>query len=370
MWDRLTTVFLRVIFKALSHYRPAEDFAGYDKGTVKKILLIMTTGIGDTMMCTPAVSTIRASFPDKVIGGLYHRRNKDLVIYNDDIDVFIEYPGKGKKVLKVMRELRQYRFDVAVVLQGNDPDIVPLAYLSGAKHIIGNRNSKFNFLLSQGIPSAGLLKHTIEYRLDSARAIGADQLVYSMKLNVPCERELKAQTLLKKLSLLSHRLIGFVPVGSNLRNRWPCEYFARLGNILCEYDENIKILLFGGKADKEIISHVAHGMRVEPVCFNGSLPLIETAAVLKECDVVISNDTGLMHMALALKVPVVVVYGAASPRLTGPYRCTSFHVTLRKVDCDINEVCFDDSCGTVKCLRNISPDEVFGILKAEVLGKR
>lgn len=366
MWDRLTTALLRVIFKALSHYRPAEDFAGYDRGTVKKILLIMTTGIGDTMMCTPAVSTIRASFPDKVIGGLYHRRNKDLVIYNDDIDIFIEYPGKGKKVLKVMRKLRQYRFDVAVVLQGNDPDIVPLAYLSGAKHIIGNRNSKFNFLLSQGIPSAGSLKHTIEYRLDSARAIGADQLVYSMKLNVPYERELKAQTLLKKLSLLNDRLIGFVPVGSNFRNRWPCEYFARLGNILCEYDKNIKILLFGGKADKEIISHVAHGMRVNPVCLNDSLSLIETAAMLKRCDAIVSNDTGLLHIALALKVPVIAVYGAASPELTGPYRHKHWYKIVRKISCEVDKVCYDSSCESIECLRSIKPEEVFNIMKEKI----
>jgi len=366
MWKWLTTGLLKLVFKGLCYYRPVHDMQSYDKGIVRRILLIMTTGIGDTLMCTPAISTIRFSFPDKLIGVLYHRRNRDLIIYNDDIDIFIEYPGKGRKVLSVVRELRKHKFDVAVVLHGNDPDIVPLAYLSGAKYIIGNCDSKFNFLLSQGIPSKGLLKHTIEYRLDSAKAIGADQLFYSMKLNIPYEQELKAQILLEKFSLPNYRLIGFVPVGSNYRNRWPSEYFARLGNMLCEYDKNIRILLFGGKADQKIISHVARGMRVKPVCFNGSLSLVEAAAMLKRCDAVISNDTGLMHMALALKVPVVAIYGAASPKLTGPYRCSSMHVILRKVDCDINEVCFDDSCGTVNCLRNILPGEVFNILKRDI----
>jgi len=369
MWGRFITGLLRWLFKAISYCCPVEDLATYDKATVEKILLIMTTGIGDTLMCTPAVSTIRASFPDRVIGVLYHKRNRDLVIYNDDIDIFIKYHGKWKKVLRVVKELRRHKFDVAIVLHGNDPDIVPLAYLSGAKHIIGNCDSKFNFLLSQGIPAKSLAKHTIEHRLESTKAIGADQLVYSMKLNVPYEKEHRTQILAEKLSLLNHSLIGFVPVGSNYRNRWPWEYFARLGNILCEYDRNIKILLFGGKADQETISRVARGIRVKSVCFSGSLSLIKTVSMLKRCNVVICNDTGLMHMALALKVPVIAIYGAASPKLTGPYRCSSWSMTLRKVDCDIDEVCFNDSCRTVKCLKSILPEEVFDILKREVLGK-
>ncbi len=370
MWNKFVTAVLRTIFKALCHNWPVEDLANYDKASVRRILLIMTTGIGDTLLCTPAVSTIRASFPDSVIGVLYHKRNKDLVVHNDDIDVLVEYPGKGKKVLKVIRQLRQYRFDVAVILHGNDPDIVPLAYLSGARYILGNRNSKLNFLLSKGIPSKGLDRHTIEYRLDSAKAIGADRFVYSMKLTVPNEQELSAQMLLERRSLLNHKLIGFVPVGSNYRNRWPREYFTMLGNMLCEYDNSIRILVFGGKADRKIISHVSNGMRVKPICLNGSMSLIETAALLQKCQVVVSNDTGLMHMALALRVPVIAIYGAASPRLTGPYRCSTFHATLRRIDCDIDEVCFDNSCRTVRCLRNILPHEVLGVLKTEVLEKR
>lgn len=369
MWESFVSWALRIIFRILNHFRPVGGMSSYDKRLVKRVLLIMTTGIGDTMMCTPAVSTIRASFPNRLIGVLYHKRNRDLIVYNDDIDIFVEYPGKGKKVIRVIRELRQHRFDVAVILHGNDPDIVPLAYLSGARHIIGNCHSGFSFLLSRGIPSKGLEKHTIEYRLDSVKAIGADRLVYSMKLNVPYERGIDAQILLERLSLLGHKLIGFVPVASNKNRKWPCEHFSRLGDMLCEYDSNIRILLFGGKADGETISTVSKGMSAEPVSFKGSLSLIETAAILERCEAVISNDTGLMHMALALKLPLIAVYGAASPRLTGPYHCSSFHATLREVDCDINEVCFDDSCDTAKCLRNISPDEVFGVLKKEVLAK-
>jgi len=341
----------------------------YDKEMVKSILLVMTTGIGDTLLSTPAVSTIRASFPDKIIGVLYHSRNRDLLIYNEDIDIFIEYPGKGKKVLRVVRELRKHKFDVAIVLHGNDPDILPLAYLSGAKHIIGNCNSKFNFLLSKGVPAKDLVRHTIEHRLESAKVIGANQFVYAMKLNIPYEQHLEAENFLKKHALLNCRLIGFVPVGSNYRNRWPCEYFSRLGDLLYEYDRSLRILVFGGKSDHEIISEVADRMSIKPVCLNGSLSLIKTAAILNRCDVVISNDTGLLHMAIALKVPVIAIYGAASPRLTGPYKCSSWNVSLRKVDsdCDIDEVCFNNSCGTVKCLRNILPRQVFDIIKREFL---
>ncbi len=369
VWNKFVGAVLRTIFRVFSHYRPVEDLTSYDKAGLKRILLIMTTGIGDTLLCTPAVSTTRASFPDSVIGVLCHKRNKGLVMYNDDIDVFIEYAGKGKKVFKLVREMRRHRFDIVVVLHGNDPDIVPLAYLSGARHVIGNRNSKFNFLLSEGVSTKGLDKHTIEYRVDSVRTIGADQPLYSMKLNVPQELEVEAEMLLEKYSLSNRKLVGFIPVGSNRRNRWPSEYFAMLGNIACEYDKDLRILVFGGKRDREIVGRVSHGMQVKPACFDGSLSLIQTAAMLKKCEVVVSNDTGLMHMALALKVPVIVIYGAASPRLTGPYRCSSFCATLRRVECEINEVCFDSSCGTVKCLRNILPEEVWGVLKGQALEK-
>jgi lipopolysaccharide heptosyltransferase II len=367
MWNTIVTVTLKAIFKILSkHYRQVLEYDPNRAENIDRLLLVMTTGIGDTLMCTPAISTIRASFPQKIIGCLYHQRNRDLIIHNNDIDILIEYPGKGKKIVRLIKEIRESHFDLALVLHANDPDVIPLLYCSGIKYIIGNRNSKFNFLLSKRITVNDSIHHTVAHRINSAKAIGAEKEVYDLHLDVgESDREFARQFLVER-KLQGETLIGLVPGGSDFRNRWPPEKYAGLANRLVNSNTG-QVIIIGGKKEKAILERVRGELQVSATFTNGQLTLGQTAALVESCDLMVSNDTGLLHMTVALRRPLVAIYGgglgAAKPELTGPYRYQEWHRIVRKEPFKVDSV-GDDLLGeSTAYLRSIEPEEVFRVIQ-------
>ncbi len=290
-----------------------------EKEGISRILLINTTAIGDTVMSTPAIRAIRMAFPKASIASLVSRRAKPVLEANPYLDELIEYPGKFKRPFRLVHELRHRIFDLVVVLHGNDPDIAPLAYLTGARYRIGWAESQLAFLFTHTVARPSPPPPFIVQRLALAALAGAEHNDLRMEWFVTPEEEAWTQEFLEGQGIgPQDLLVGFGPGGSRPSRWWRPESFARVGDVLTEA-HRARVFIFGDGREKGLAQAIAQRMHQRPLVVAGQISLRRAAALLKRCRLLISTDSGLLHIARALEVPVVALFGPEDPEWTGPW---------------------------------------------------
>jgi heptosyltransferase-2 len=229
----------------------------------------------------------------------------------------------------LVRLVRSKQFDRAVLFQ-NAFEAAVIAWAAGIPSRIGYATDGRGFLLSQSIPvPVRTPLHHIQYYQRLVMAItgnpGKDrppQLVLPPDVKSACARQFP------DIFLPSDRmLIGINPgavYGS--AKRWLPEYFAAVGDTLVERmvrerpgTLHARCVLIGGKGEEVLGRNIARLMRHEPIVLSGRTTIQELMGVLTRCAVLVTNDTGPMHMAQALGVPVVAIFGSTDPRTTGPH---------------------------------------------------
>jgi len=290
-----------------------------EKEEISRILLINTTAIGDTVMSTPAIRAIRMAFPKASIASLVSRRAKPVLEANPYLDELIEYPGKFKKPFHLIRELRRRAFDLVVVLHGNDPDIAPLSYLTGARYRIGWAESQLAFLFTHTVARPFPPPPFIVQRLALAALAGAESNDPRMEWFITPEEEAWANEFLERQGIgPKDLLVGFSPGGSRPSRWWRPDSFAVVGDVLAEA-HGARVLIFGDRRERELAQAIAQQMSRGPLVVAGQISLRKAAALLKRCRLLISTDNGLLHIARALEVPVVALFGPEDPGWTGPW---------------------------------------------------
>jgi len=336
---------------------------------VKNILIISSTAIGDTLLSTPAIRAVRKHFPNERIVALLNKDNMELFANNPNIDFVVPYHGGWKKFFSTVTELRSYNFDMVLILHGNEPQATPLAYLTGARFIIKLPNvSKFSFLLSNRTPVLGWkdLGHGIEARLQAASLAGckADGLEMELPLDKGYDEGVTA--FMEKEGLVGQEgeekiLVGFNPGASTLSRMWFPERFIELAKRLAAEEPNLKIILTGSPQEAQLCQKIAHGVSEETgtkaVVTVNKLSLSENAVIIDKLSAFVTGDTGPMHIAYALKTPVVALYAVSEPEKTGPLTDRGLHRVIKKPrTC---APCLSKKCGYQECMEQISVDEVF-----------
>ena len=299
---------------------PPPPFERLAPDTEARILYVNTTGIGDTMFATAALADLRQSFPKAHIAAFVDRRRVSLLENNPRIDRIIEYPGKFKHVRKVIRELREHPYDVAIIGHANDPDVCPLIVMGGVKQVVGYETHTFAELYSLRAPHFARTEgHTIDSRLNLCKTAGAQGEHWQMEL-YPTDSDRKAaQQMLDHLGVDEHEAVIMNLGGSAAYKRWPPVHWDAFSRMLSA--RNIPGIFVGGP-NEELLAEVVrdHLGDVHGIHFAvGELNLMQTAELTTMCKAVITGDTGLMHAALALKVPTVCLFGPDNPDWTGPY---------------------------------------------------
>ena len=168
------------------------------------------------------------------------------------------------------------------------------------------------------------------------------------------------------------RLIVLCPGGNWGPKRWPKKNFAQLADMLAE-GLSAKIVLSGAKKDAVLVEEIRGMMKSSPVVSCGLTTLKELGALLERADLVVANDSGPMHLAVAMKSNVIALFGPTSPGLTGPYGKGNYRVIWKTKDCDPSagsgshpealegcEVpCYDVTCIDNRCMKLITVEEVF-----------
>lgn len=318
--ESLLRAAMHVIYR-FDRRRPDTSRLGTE--SIRCILAVSTTAIGDTLLSTPALRSLRLAYPKARIDLLLNAKYSSLFSDNPDIDSIIPSLGSYRRFLRLAWQLRQARYDMVVILHGNEPQATPLAYLSGAdfRFKLPNDNA-FRFLLSNTDPVLRWddFTHGIDQRLAVAYLAGGVRTDHGMTLAVPARTQALLEQRMERLGIdQGAELIGLQAGASTVSRRWPARCFAELGRRLLEARPRSWIVLTGSPGEKALTDEVAARIG-SPRVWNaaGLLPLDELPALMRRLALLVTGDTGPMHMAVATGTPVVALFAVSDWRRSGP----------------------------------------------------
>ncbi|HZV89321.1 MAG TPA: lipopolysaccharide heptosyltransferase II [Candidatus Binatus sp.] len=322
-----------------------------------KILIRATNWVGDAIMALPALRAVRSRFADAEITIL--ARPYVAFIYKDqqvcDNMMFVD----DKR--DMAGEIRAQKFDVAVLLQ-NAFEAAWFAWRAAIPERIGYARDGRSLLLTKALPvpkPGEIPAHEQYYYLELLRRAGwLDSLPSEsfIKLDVPEGNRQSAAEFLRFNGVKPDSLRVAIGAGASYGSAkcWPPDRFAELANRL-QAQSGTDIILFGTLAEAPVSSAIAAGMHRAPIDLTGKTAINDLPALLSQCHLFIGNDSGAMHVAAAVGLPVVAVFGPTDPYGTAPVtpRCS---IVQEKPYCS---PCFLRRCPTDhRCMTRVTPDAV------------
>ncbi len=314
---------------------------------VSNILVMSNTAIGDTLFATPAINLLRKNYPDKNIIALLSPKNYELFKTNPNIDEIITYRGKWGNFLQVAFKLRAKNIDLTFIFHSNEPQATPLAFLSGSKYIIKIPNDKneFNFLHYNPPIAPQLDEHFINRRLKQLSYIGIDEQSYQMEIYPLTSWYSEVDKVLKD----NVKYIGIQIGASTISRMWLIERWIDLVNRLLDYDINLQVVLTGSESDRQLTDKVENSIQNQRVLnMAGVLDLCSAAALIDRLDLLITLDTGPLHIAAAVKTPTITISVAGNSVESNPIDKEIPHVFIQKpITCS---PCLDKRCKNATCM--------------------
>lgn len=300
-----------------------------------KILLTYITGIGNTVMCIPALRTLRRNFPEAVVDVVVrHQASQELlerIACQRKVYVFNAVTHKTwRQKFQFLQALRQEQYDVNITtFPSNRCEFNLLSFCIGAKRRIAPRYQVGNLetldFLQNELVDINEEYHDIDQNLSLLVPLGISKLSWNGKdisWELTVEERAYAERCLNSLGLSQEdMLIGFHPGCNpdqgNFLKRWPVDHFARLGDqLIDEFDA--KILLFGDSKEAGLRESIKSLMKYPPY-IPETTALLNVAALIKQCRLFVTNDSGLMHIAAAMGVPTVSLFGPSDMVRNAPY---------------------------------------------------
>jgi heptosyltransferase-2 len=335
-----------------------------DKTKIHRILIRTTNWVGDLVMSTPAIEAVRENFPGSTLAVLARPWVAPLLENHPAIDHVLplktgnSYFSHMVGIIKAAVLLRKKKFDLAIIFQ-NAFEAALLPYFGGIKFRIGYNTDGRGFLLSHAVirDEEVLNVHQVDYYLSILRAMGWEAETRDPRLFVAEKDQEAVQSLLLSKGIgQEHFLLGLSPGAVfGPAKRWPAERFAAIGDWASDR-WGAKVVVMGSQGETNICSAVSHSMKHEPVNLCGRTKLGEAMALIERCQFFVTNDSGLMHIAAALNVPMVAIFGSTDPVATGP-RSEKARVIQKRVDC---APCLKPECPTdYRCMLGIEPEDVW-----------
>ncbi|HMK56239.1 MAG TPA: glycosyltransferase family 9 protein [Dissulfurispiraceae bacterium] len=328
--------------------------------------MVSTTGVGDTLWGTPAIDALRRTYPDSYIGILTNPLGADILKGNPAINEVFVFKRGISGIIKLpflIRALRNRRLGSVFIFHASDRIIWPIIALSCASEITGfeGQSKGLDYILTKIISVQAPL-HGVDNRFRMLADAGVDRHDETMSLYLAEEDRHEADAFLKKNGIASSELlIGIHPGAQKPFKCWPAARYAEVSKGL---QDRYRIVITGNAAEKELADRVISGIR-GAVSAAGQLSLRGTAALIKKMSLFITNDTGPMHMASALKTPVIAIFGPTDPRLCGPCNAESATVIKAEKTCSL---CIGKNCENPVCLEQITACGVIDAAKS-ILGE-
>lgn len=334
----------------------------------KKILIWQVNWIGDVLFTTPFIRAVRERFPDSHIACITTPQCKEILEVNPHINEVMVYDEKTihrgfSDKVQLIYELRQKKFDLVFLLHRSLTRAI-ICLLSNIRQRVGYSYWKRDFLLTNKLKGDYNAQHRIEYYLSLARKAGSDTTYTGLEFFVTDKDRAFVDKFLKENKISSSdKIVAINPGGNWDLKRWPIANYADLCGRLVK-DLGVKVIITGGEKDVDLFLKIQDVIDNKLVSFCGKSTIRQLGALFDRCDVIVSGDSGPLHIALALNKNVVALFGPTAPDITGPYGEGKYVVIQKSVGCKIP--CFNVECKTNKCMKAIMPLEVFEAVKGEL----
>ena len=322
-----------------------------------KIAIIKPSSLGDIIQANPVPGALKSAWPDAVIHWVVFEAWKETIDLFPDVSHVIPWKRSGgiSEFIRILRLLRREHFDIVIDLQGLARTAL-LARFSGAKKIIGVPGMKefSGFIIREAYPGSRNM-NAAKRCLETVRYLTGKTYAPRFSLALPAIKTPELEGISS-----ADKLIGIVPFARGAAKEWPLtRYQALMERILSSFSDAKVILL--GKGSCNFPKHE----RLIDAMNKTTIP--QLAAVIKQCRIVVGGDTGPMHLAAALDVPVVMLFGGSDVNETAPVnaRATIIRRDVACSPCRSRPVCSD-----YRCLAEITPEEVFDKMAESLQAQR
>ena len=302
------------------------------KEGIRRIVIRGPNWLGDAVMCEPALSQVRTLFPQAEITLLVKPGIADLLAQHPEVNRTLVYDDRGRHAGLVGKwtlaaVLRRHRFDLAILFQ-NAFEAALISFLAGIPRRFGYATDGRTLLLTDPVtvPPRTAQRHQVEYYWDLLKPLGGRGPAPAPRLFVtPDESALIAGRLADAGIGPSDPVIGVNP-GSTYGHakRWLPDRYAEVVNravtdVQGRSGARVGVAILGAKGEEPLGKAIADQIKTRTVVCSGQTTVRELMALVKRCQLFLTNDTGPMHVAAAFKVPLVAVFGPTDWQTTSPF---------------------------------------------------
>ncbi|MEW6162422.1 MAG: lipopolysaccharide heptosyltransferase I [Nitrospirota bacterium] len=329
----------------------------------KKILIVKPSSLGDVVHSLPFLNVLKEQFPDaevhwviaKGLEGFLtgHPMIKKVWVFNKDMWKKLSQIGNSfSEIQTLLGGLRKEHFNIVVDLQGLlRSSIITIA--TGAPVRIGFKEARegSRFFYTHKV-EGGRDIHAVDRYLKIARSLGCN--ITDVCFPFPLSSN---SSIITHHSSLARDYAVMVPGARWKTKRWPPEKFGELSSLL-----PLRTTIVGSKEDMSTANEIVTLSNGKSISLAGKTDLKELIEVIRGARFVVSNDSGPMHIAAALGIPVFAIFGPTDPMRTGPYG--KGHIIIREVlTCS---PCFRKKCNDLKCMKSLSVEKVYGVIKSRL----
>lgn len=331
--------------------------------SIRKILIIKWSAMGDLILASAIFEDIRAAFPDAEIDlntlPVWKKLYEEDPRFNEVISIDIRKKGQQLKVIREwLKRIGQKRYDLIVDLQSTDRSriLIFLLMLAGkaAKHRIGN-NPEFPYTIRPEIKPA----HALDIYQSVIRLAGIPVKSSRPVLHIPAINQSNAKNLQKKFNLVENRYAVFLPgcqAAGHLK-RWGADNYAALADLLHQHGLE-KIVLIGGPDEIDECNKIEQACGDFCINLCGQTAILDIVPLCRTARYVVANDTGTGHIAAATPTTMVVVFGPTNPLRHKPAgnNVIAMQVSNKQLDC-LN--CYQKECSHHSCMKLLTPNMVY-----------
>lgn len=334
----------------------------------RRVCLIKPSALGDIVNAQPVLWSLRAIWPEATFAWVVNRSLRGLVDDHPEIDEVIAYdrarsgpsPAGIARFLRFQAELRARRFDLTIDLQGLLRSGI-MALATGAPIRVGLADAREGaaWFYTHRVTPPGPDAHAVDRLMTLAAAFGGETALPRYELPV---RDADRAWARAKLADVPRPRIALNMGARWLTKRWPPEHFAEIARRVVQ-TRGAGLIAVGAPEDRpwiEAFRTLVPELSFVDLCGVTTLP--QLAAVASECDLVLSNDSGPLHLAAAAGAKVVGVYTCTSPGLNGPYGPRATSVATR-VWCASS---YRTKCDRLECFAELTPDRVWPVVLAHL----
>jgi heptosyltransferase-1 len=330
------------------------------------ILLIKPSSLGDIVHAMPTCAAIRRTYPKARLTWLVKRQWASLVERIDGVDRVWPVKSTLKGWLSQVPALRTEGFDLVVDLQGLFRSAA-IGWLGGSPLLVGFENGREGspWFYSRRVPVPQSEMHAVDRYLLVAKAVGAAESdTPEFRFRIPPTDYDEVDRLLIRSGVTPGT--SWVAMNVSARwptKRWPAESFAEVADRMLQEGYGA-VVMIGGSDERAEVAAVSGMMKTPAIDLAGATTVGLLPALLSKASLLITNDSGPMHVAAAVGTPVVALFGPTSAVRTGPYG-VGHGVLTGKVPCS---PCFSRTCHNtlpLECLRLVSPQQVLSAVRAQ-----